>query len=93
MGEALHGVHPPQCQEDHAPRWATCSCACAAGRLALSVGMPLTGIVTGVPRRSDTRTGFGFWGWLDYWSHRLPLPDRVQKFICDRFEKYLGSPK
>lgn len=38
-----------------------------------------------------TRSGFGFWGWLDYWSHRIWLPERLRGWICDRFDRSLDG--
>jgi hypothetical protein len=32
------------------------------------------------------------WHRVDDLSHRLPLPRRVQRIICDRFEVYVGIP-
>jgi hypothetical protein len=42
--------------------------------------------------RVDTRRGWGFWGWLDHWTHRTPfMPNRVQGWVCDRFDRSLNN--
>ena len=43
-------------------------------------------------RISDFRdaVAYHFWTKLDWYSHKLPLPHRLQSWICDRYDEALG---
>lgn len=35
----------------------------------------------------------GFWGKLDHVGHALPLPKRLQAWLCDKADRSFGVPE
>ena len=33
----------------------------------------------------------GFWMWLDNLAHKLPLPARLQGWLCDKADRSVGG--